>query len=201
MKLFQPGIRILFCTWVLTGCILQGCDLFDTRDPEPPASGSSKFVPPTSPDLVLSNLESAVGEKNTENYIRCLVDTLNSSQRFLFIPSAAAAGRYTATFSTWSLQAERSYFSALKTFTGASGASSLHLTGSFSILSTDSAVYEGRYDLLFRHGVSGVAENVSGTVQFVLHADRGSIWSISRWTDIPVADQTSWSEWKGRFAN
>ena len=201
MKQLPRGIFVFSCSVFLALITLTGCDMFDTREPEPPISGSSTFVPPTSPDLVLTNLAFAVSEKNTENYLRCLVDTLNSSQRFLFIPSAAAAGRYSSTFSSWSLQAERSYFSALKAFTGASGESSLRFTGSFSILATDSAVYEGSYDLLFRHGVSGVAESVKGTVQFVLHADRGSIWSISRWTDIPVLDQSSWSEWKGRFAN
>lgn len=185
---------------VLTLCT-QGCGLFETRDAEPPASGSSTFVPPTSPDLVLSNLEFAVSEKNTENYVRCLVDTLNSGQRFAFIPTASAAGRYASTFSSWSIQSERSYFSALATFTGASGSSRLTLTGAFSILSADSAVYDGSYDLLFRHGVSTVSETVKGTVQFVLHADRSSIWSITRWTDIPLPEQTSWSEWKGRFAN
>jgi len=179
----------------------SGCDLFSTRDPEPPSSGSSTFIPPTSPDLVLSNLENAVAEKSAENYIRCLVDTLNSSQRYLFIPSASAAGRYAATFADWSLQSERAWFSAMKAFSEADAPSSLTLTGSFSVIAADSAIYEGEYDLAFRHGVSSVAETVRGSLQFVLHIDRNSIWSISRWTDIPRNDETSWSEWKGRFAN
>jgi hypothetical protein len=179
----------------------SGCGLFETRDPEPPASGSSTFVPPTTPDLVLSNLEFSVSEKNTENYIRCLTDTVNSGVRLMFIPTTAAAGRYASTFSDWTVQSERSYFAALVAFTGTSATSQLTLTGSFSVLASDSAVYDGSYDLLFRHGVAGVAENVKGNVQFVLRTDRSSIWSITRWTDIPQTDQTSWSEWKGRFAN
>ncbi len=178
-----------------------GCDLFSTRDPEPPSSGSSTFVPPTSPDLVLANLENAVAEKSTENYLRCLVDTLNSNQRYLFIPSASAAGRYAATFAEWSLQSERAWFSAMKAFSEADAPSSLSLNGSFSVIAADSAIYEGTYDLAFRHGVSSVSETVRGNLQFVLHTDRNSIWSISRWTDIPRDDETSWSEWKGRFAN
>jgi hypothetical protein len=178
-----------------------GCGLFETRDPEPPVSGSSTFVPPTTPDLVLSNLEYSVSEKNTENYIRCLTDTANTGVRYLFIPTTAAAGRYASTFSEWTIQSERSYFSALVAFTGTSASSRLSLSGNFSVLTSDSAVYDGSYDLLFRHGVAGVSENVKGNVQLVLRTDRSSIWSITRWTDIPQTDQTSWSEWKGRFAN
>lgn len=186
---------------LLLALTAAGCDLFSTRDPEPPSSGSSTFVPPTSPDLVIANLENAVAEKSTENFLRCLVDTLNSSQRYVFIPTAAAAGRYVTTFAGWSLQSERAWFSALKAFSEADAPSSLALTGGFSVIAADSAIYEGEYDLSFRHGVSSVSENARGTLQFVMHTDRNSIWSITRWTDLPRGEETSWSEWKGRFAN
>jgi hypothetical protein len=181
--------------------IAGGCDLFETRDPEPPSSGSSTFIPPTSPDLVLENLGNSIAEKSAENYLRCMVDTLSSGRRFTFIPTAGAAGRYATTFMDWSLQSERAWFSALKAFADADAASNLALNGSFSVITADSAIYEGGYDLTFRHGVSNVAETVRGTLQFVLHTDRNSIWSITRWSDIPINDETSWSEWKGRFAN
>jgi hypothetical protein len=186
---------------LLCAVVLSGCDLFSTREAEPPSSGSSTFVPPTSADLVIENLENAVAEKNTENFLRCLVDTLSSSQRYEFFPTASAAGRYAATFSEWSLQSERAWFSAVKAFSDADAPSGLTLTGSFSVIAADSAIYEGRYDLSFRHGVSSMSETARGTLQFVLHTDRNSIWSITRWTDIPLTDETSWSEWKGRFAN
>lgn len=195
MKRFLAPLILVFAL------AAAGCDLFGTRDPEPPSSGSSTFVPPTSPDLVITNLENAVAEKSTENFLRCLVDTLSSSQRYEFIPTAAAAGRYATTFADWSLQSERAWFSALKAFSEADAPSSLALTGSFAVIAADSAIYEGEYDLAFRHGVSSVSENARGTLQFVMHTDRNSIWSITRWTDIPRDEETSWSEWKGRFAN
>lgn len=181
--------------------LLAGCGLFETRDPEPPSSGSSTFVPPTSPDLVIDNLEDAVAEKSAENYLRCLVDTLNSDQRYTFIPTAAAAGRYATTFASWSLQSERAWFAAMKAFAEDGAPASLTLTGAFSVIAADSAIYEGRYDLTWQHGVSGLAETVRGSLQFIMHTDRNSIWSITRWTDFPINDETAWSEWKGRFAN
>jgi hypothetical protein len=178
-----------------------GCGLFDTREPEPPTTGSSTFIPPTAPEIVLSNLEHAVAEINTENYIRCMVDTLNSERRFLFIPTTPAAGRYAGTFADWSMQSERSWFSAMKAFAPRDASASLTLLGSFLVTAADSALYEGRYEMTWRHGVSNVSETVQGTLQFIMHTDRNSIWSITRWTDISLPDATSWSEWKGRFAN
>lgn len=197
MKLLLTARILLTASCIL----LVGCGLFETRDPEPPTSGSSTFVPPTSPDLVLENLRNAVSEQSTENFLRCLVDTLNSDQRYEFIPSAAAAGRYASTFASWSLQSERAWFAAMKAFAEKDASSSLVLTGAFSVIAADSAIYQGSYDFTFRHGVSNLAETVRGSLQFVIHTNRNSIWSITRWTDFPISDETSWSEWKGRFAN
>lgn len=191
----------LLATALVCLMLAGGCGLFETRDPEPPTGGSATFVPPTSPDIVLANLENAVSEKNTENYIRCLVDTLNSGQRYVFFPTALAAGRYASTFANWTLQSERSWFAAIKAIAPKDAPAYLNLTGSFSVIAADSAVYEGGYELVLRHGVATISETVRGTLQFVLHTDRNSIWSITRWTDIPIDGESSWSDWKGRFAN
>ncbi|MBE0644958.1 MAG: hypothetical protein IH600_12820 [Bacteroidetes bacterium] len=199
MRLIQRPFLLLIVA--VAGLLTGACGLFETRDPEPPTSGSSTFVPATSPDIVLSNLENAVSEKNTENYVRCLVDTLNSERRILFIPTSSAAGRYASTFSDWSLQSERAWFAALKAFAPKDAPSYLNLNGSFAVIAADSAIYEAGYEMVFRHGVANVSETVRGTLQFVMHIDRNSVWSITRWTDISLPDETSWSDWKGRFAN
>ncbi len=201
MKSRLGRLSLLLLISVAITLLGTSCGLFETRDPEPPTSGSSTFVPPTSPDIVLSNLENAFAEKNTENYVRCLVDTLNSERRLVFIPTSSAAGRYASTFADWTLQSERTWFAALKAFAPKDAPSYLNLNGSFSVIAADSAIYEGSYELVFRHAVANVSETVRGTLQFVMHIDRNSVWSITRWTDIPLADETSWSEWKGRFAN
>ena len=180
---------------------VAGCGLFSTREPEPPKSNSSTFVPPTTPDLVLTNMEHAVSEKDAANYLRCLPDTLNSTRSFSFTPSATAAGRYVTTFLTWSLQSEKSYFSALVALTPTTASSSLVITGSFSIIASDSAIYNGDYQLTFQHGLSGVPETVRGTLQFVLATDRTSLWNVVRWIDNPIGSDPSWSDLKGRFAN
>lgn len=192
-----------FASVCLVGLLaaFMGCDVFSTRDPKKPTTGSSTFIPPTSFDLVLTNLQNAITERNTENYLRCFVDTLSSNRSFQFIPTASAAGRYATVFSAWSLQSERSYFSSLAALTPTSAASSLFLSGGFSIVSSDSAVYNGDYQLTFPHGIAGVSESFRGNVQFVLATDRNSFWSIVRWIDNTTGSEVAWSELKGRFAN
>jgi hypothetical protein len=181
--------------------LLSGCGLFETRNPEPPSNVGATFVPPTSPDIVLSNLILAIRERNTGNYLRCLPDTLSTDVQFRFIPTAAASGRYVSTFTSWSLASEQSYFNALTVFTDPQTTSSLELMGKFSVVAADSAIYDGSYLLTFLHSVPGVAQSVRGTLQFTLRPDRTFFWRIIRWVDNPDGDLPSWSEWKGRFAN
>jgi hypothetical protein len=195
MKSPGPYPFLFLCLFV------AACSLFETREPQKPTTGSSKFVPPTSPDLVLLNLQSAVSEMNTENYLRCLVDTLNSDRHFQFIPTTAAAGRYPTVFANWTLQSERSYFSSLKALTTGASQSSLLFSGSFTLIASDSALYNGDYTLTIPHGMTGIAETVHGNVQFTLSLNKNSFWNITSWSDTPVSSETSWSEWKGRFAN
>lgn len=180
---------------------VTGCELFSTRDPASPLTNSSTFIPATSADIVIQNLKSAIAEKNTVNYLRCLVDTLNSSRTFQFIPTAASAGRYAATFASWSMASEQAYFSSLVAHTQPSAASVLALNGTFTVLASDSAIYDGDYQCTFQHGVSGVPESVRGNLQFIIGVDKNSTWGITRWIDHPIGSEPSWSELKGRFAN
>jgi hypothetical protein len=193
--------RALHIMMLLVAISAAGCDLFGTRDPEPPQGGGSTFVPPTSPDLVLTNMAHAISEKNVVNYMRCFVDTLNSSNSYSFVPTAAASAQYAATFSSWTLQSERSYFSGLAASTPASATPVLILSGGFSVVTSDSAVYAGDYQLTFQHGISGVPETVRGNVQFIIAIDRNSFWGLTRWIDNPIGSEPPWSDLKGRFSN
>ncbi|MAT40204.1 MAG: hypothetical protein CL946_11440 [Ectothiorhodospiraceae bacterium] len=180
---------------------LAGCDIFETRDAEPPTVRGSSFVPPTTPSLALQNLQNAIAEKNLNDYLRCLVDTLSSDRHFEFIPTAGAAARYGSTFTDWNLRSEQTYFAAIVANTEDGDPSSLQLTGGFDITSSDSAIYNATYTLIFRHGVAGTPEEVTGTMLLTLATDRSNFWSIVRWTDLPDGTEPAWSDLKGRFAN
>lgn len=198
----MPAHRsIAFAICMFIAMSFAACDLFETREAEQPNQSGSTFIPPTSADLVLTNLRTAITERNTNNYLRCFVDTLHSSRQFVFHPTSSALSRYPALFSRWNLQSERAYFESIRALMSKDDASSLSFQGSFQLIASDSAVYNADYQLTFQHHVSGIPETVYGNVQFLFGTDRNKTWSIIDWIDTNNGAPTSWSELKGRFGN
>lgn len=175
--------------------------MFETRAPEDPRQGGSTYQPPTSPDLVLTNLKNAIAERNTENYIRSLVDTLSSSRRFEFLPTSSASGRYPSIFANWSTASERTYFDNIRSVMQETATSSLILTGQLQVLGPDSAFYNADYQLTFPHELPSIPQSVRGNIQLSLATDRNKIWSIHRWIDTGFDSEPSWSDLKARFSN
>jgi hypothetical protein len=181
--------------------ILAACGILETRTPQPPAQTSSTFVPATSPSIVLDNLTNAVRERNTDNYIRCLVDSNFSDKRFSFVPTQVAQSTYAIKFNGWSLSSERGYFENLKSQTPSTATALLFFSSQkFESVQSDSALFTGAYDLVFQHDQSGVPQEAKGTLQFYLATDRNKLWSIYRWIDLQTGSDFSWSEMKGRFS-
>src|SRR6202008_3285660 len=102
---FTQSVVLVLCT-----VSLQKCDIFQTRDPEPPTQSTSTRKPPDTPEIVLDNLKSAIQEHNVENYIRSFVDTtLPGAPSFSF----SASGDFAGLFRSWQLEDERRYFQNL----------------------------------------------------------------------------------------
>jgi hypothetical protein len=180
---------------------LVSCGILETRTPQPPAQTSSTFVPATSPSIVLDNLINAVRERNTDNYIRCLVDSNFSDKKFSFVPTQEAQSKYAIKFNDWSLSSERGYFENLKSQTPSTATALLFFSSQrFESVQSDSALFTGAYDLVFQHDVSGVPQEAKGTLQFYMTTDRNKLWSIYRWIDLQTGSDFSWSEMKGRFS-
>ena len=181
---------------------ISACDIFGTRDPESPTQTSSNYRPPTQPDIVLENLQNAVAERNTENYLRSFVDSTYSNRRFEFIPTQEAQNQYFSVFSRWSLQSEREYFENLRAQTMPTAFSTLVFSDDrFESLQSDSAVYNANYTVVFQHGRADTPTEVRGNLLFYLAADSRNNWVIYRWIDFKTGSDFSWSELKGRFSN
>lgn len=71
-----------------------GCGLFEPRTPEAPTQSSETFLPATDPLIVISNLQSAIEQKSTPNYMQCLADPLAGVHTFTFIPSSEGTALY-----------------------------------------------------------------------------------------------------------
>ncbi|MFC2092992.1 hypothetical protein ACFLSV_03745 [Bacteroidota bacterium] len=192
-------LKIILFLFVL----ISGCGLFDTRDVEPPTDPRSNFTPPTSPDIVIVNLQFAVAEKNLNNYMACFVDTNFSSRKFNYQADVSSQVQYPTIFLFWNLSSEKSYYTTLLALTNAQSNSHLFLSDEMLSISLDTAIYDADYLLRFEHQRPTVAQTLKGKLRFYLAADSRNLWSIHSWFDFkePTANDTTWSVLKANFLN
>ena len=178
---------------------MAGCDLLQTREPEQPSASGSTFVPPTIDSIVISNLQFAIGEKNKENYLRCLVGTNFSDKVFQFQPTSESAAKYASVFSNWTVASEEQYFKNLSESKPGGFARLDFFNPVFAQRPPDEVLFEAKYHLIFQHQNSSIPQEGRGNVQLSLVRDGRSSWSIYRWIDFRDTSEITWSDFKGSF--
>ena len=168
------------------------CNIFETRDPEPPSSTTSTFEPPVTPETVLRNFRSAVMENNPDNYLRCFVDT--AVRPYLFVPSADVRPN----FPEWSLADENRYFRSMGS--ALDGHSALDDSVQPANFWSDST-FTVRYALQVPHADARAPRLVQGSMLLHLAVDAQGRWAIDRWEDIriPSLPDSTWSYLKFWF--
>ncbi len=193
--------------FVVVTISLSQCALFETRNPEEPSGSGTNYLQPTSEVIVLSNLQNAVKERNTENYIRCLADsTQGAKQTFRFEASSEALATFAEQFRQWSLSSERQAFSSMVSKVSASSVSELlFVNGRYEIRVPDSAVYVADYILRMPHSAASIATTASGSVRLTIIPNQFNQWSIVRWIDSKSGSNdtipSTWSLLKAQFSN
>lgn len=177
---------------------MEGCGIFDTRTPQQPNTSRSTYVPPTSPDLVISNLTYSIQEKNVDNYINCI-----SPGAYSFIPDSKSQLLYGTIFQNWSINAERNYMNNLIAQTNSSATSDLFLdNANLTSLSPDSAVYQANYTVVFQHNRTDIPKSAVGTITLFLKANESNLFYIVKWEDFRMNDTDfTWSALKANFSN
>ncbi len=182
------------CLLLLAAPLLAGCDLFETRDPQPPNQAASTFKPPDTPEILRDNFVAAVQEHNVTNYMRCLVDTTATTQRFVFAPSAG----YETVFQTWKLDDEQRYFQNLGDPSG--GVPVLDFSNMQELNRTaTSAELTMEYFLYYPHRRTDVSRQVKGFMHLYLLVDNRQQWVIGRWEDTKTTSDSTWSYLKAHF--
>ena len=171
--------------------MMQSCDLFQTREPQPPTQSSSTHEPPSSPESVMRNFRYAVIEYNVDNYVSCFSDT--SLRQFVFVPS-----NYYSVFNQWNVESERQYFLNLGS-PPAITPPTLTLAIQDSSFSSDTARYSANYKLFFPHHRTDVAQNVEGNMQLYFIRDGQGLWSVYRWEDSRTTSDSTWSYLKAKI--
>jgi hypothetical protein len=186
--------------FMLLASSMLGCSLFDTRDPENPVQSSASYDPPTTVDIVFSNLVSSFQDRNSINYARAFADSSFSGRSFAFEPTAQAASQYAGVFASWNKVSEQQYFDNFKGQLQPSAVPVLIIARTSESPGADSAFVEGTYQLSIPHTITGVPQSAVGRYQFYLIRDSRQYWVIWRWVDL--ANQPSdftWSDFKGTF--
>ena len=184
---------VLFSFSLVSSCI------FDTRTPDSPAEPSANFKPPTEPSDVFSNMVNAFADKNALNYRRSFADSSTAGRSFVFEPTSQALSKY-GVFLGWDRQSEEQYFSNITVQLQPLMTPSLQFNFVTQSVSTDSAFFEGSYQLGVPHTRSSVPQTALGQAHFYLIKDNVQNWVIWCWVDL--ANQQgdfSWSDVKGEF--
>lgn len=183
--------------------LIVGCSLFDTRPPETPITAGSNFEPPTSPSIVLRNLESALISANAGDYRKCFSDTTQGLPSFVFTASSQGLASAPSTFANWKIDDEELYAQNIFAELQKGELASVTFTPSdvTGVPIADSVGFTASYIVRFPHTRTNVQQVAEGTLQFTFRQSRKNEWYISSWRDIVAENKTSWSVIKARFVN
>ena len=170
-----------------------GC-LLSTRTAERGEGGGSVWVPPTSPEIVVQNLQAALEAGIFGDYTRAFTDD------FAFEPDGADVVQLSIerpgedVFADWTRDVETQVAEAIS---GGATEVTLGLT-----LLTEQLVDEGRlqkymYTLTVVRG--GAPQVYQGQAWFVIRQEATGDWLIAHWLDVITPDTVeSWGRLKGR---
>lgn len=177
---------------------LSGCDIFSTRDAQPPTVPRTNLPQAFERETLIDNFISSYRDRSVFDYINCFSDSVFTNRSFNFIASSGAASQYPA-LQDWTLRQEENYFknviSAIPDIPII-----LFLSNSNFSQQGDSLVYSASYSLSVPFEQTGIPQNYQGDLIFYMLRDN-LIWKIYFWQDIKSSEAPSWSELKGRFSN
>lgn len=192
---------ILICL-IISGFWVLCQSPFSIRDPELPKTVRSTWVPPYSPDLVLTNMKNAISEKNIENYTRCLIDSAYSRRNFIFEPSPEVFATHPAVFLYWNRTAEQSVMQQVNSLVPSDSILYVNFFDEGTdIISADSAVFNRSYHLEVHHTEGNIPVVFEGYSQFWIAPDERGEWSIYRWIDNTSNELPTWSSLKASIGS
>ena len=188
----------IFSLLLISFFIFKGCGIFDTRTPEQPVTIRSTFVPPTTPELVITNLQYSILEKNSDNYVKCISPT-----NYFYVPDSKSQLIYGTIFQNWNIQSEKNYLNNIISQSNTNSTSTLFLDNpSFTTITPDSVIYKSDYIIVFQHNRANVPKSGTGNLTISLKANENNLFYINKWEDFRKHDTDfTWSELKANFSN
>lgn len=189
----RSAARLALLSLLLTG----GCALFEPRDSQRPDEGEAiDWLPPLSPNAVLTNLATVVEALEPHLYQELLADS-GWVRPFRFVADPAVS----VPEPSWGLEEELTCWQALSDrFLAEQTLPALALLRTDSLLGGDSASYTADYRLDFPAGQTQAAAAYAGTLRLALSRNgRTGNWAIHRWEDWGGDSLASWTQLKRGF--
>ncbi len=187
---------LLFVGWLFT-IWGSGCDLFQLREPEPPAPGGEQWLFPDTPSKVLTNFQNAVNNFNLSLYLRCF-----DRDQFLFLPEERLLhGPSGDLYQNWDFEVESTRVEQLfQSLDLGHFPSPIILNLTFEVVDStlEQVRIEATYDLQVYLRESPGEAHARGTSLFTLERDPSSLWSIVQWEDQADSGYLSFAEIKAR---
>ncbi|MCK5130567.1 MAG: hypothetical protein KAR40_00265 [Candidatus Sabulitectum sp.] len=178
---------------VLIALAFSSCNLFEPRIPERPTNAGVVWVVPTSPDIVVVNMQSALNGKSAL-YMECFTEF------FVFYADTNDINDYpTYNFSAWTKIEESNTVTALFAVAPADST----ITAQFLIdmsnpdpaAPTDSAtIYRGYTITVPQSYHSGTGTPAVGIAELHMVEDSDGLWAIREWYDVRH-EEASWVTW------
>ncbi len=184
----------------LLTCLLlsffTGCSLFAPRTPEAPVERTGTYLQPDTPQRVIENMQHAIRERQTQNYVRSFTET------FYFEPDPLVRSREPSLWQQWGKTEEQAYFSRLVVSAQPSASFSLQLfDAQEEYLQETRFRYQATYLLRVPHQRidEGIPSEVQGYLLWVIERGPDGLWYLTHWVDQAQGDAPTWSELKAAF--
>lgn len=184
--------KLAVSIFLLTGVLVIGCDLFQTRDPEDPVGARGSWEVPLTPSEVLTNLTLALFERNASNYMRSF-----QPDSFAFFADPQVLLQQPS-IADWDYARELAHINSLL------GEGVLPRDSVIFVLFTateqtvigDTARVTTRYDLTAQVALSGAPGPMAGEAEFSMRIGSQGYWEIVGWSDRRTEELASWSDLK-----
>jgi len=185
---------MLIRTFLLFGIMIIFCACrspFSTREPETPVENQSSWMPPLSPELVLTNLQNAILERNSENFIRCL----SSAERtYTFTPDPDVMANYGEIFNNWNITNEQTVIQQVFSLVPSDSSAFLIFPVDVrEVPGADSTIFLKKYLLEIHSLQDDLPKIYEGQVEYWLYPNTQGEWSIYKWIDFTLGGSQSWS--------
>ncbi len=188
--------------------LLQACNLFTPREPEPPISAGSQALwqTPTQPEILFANLSQAFASLNAVDYTRSFspvptTDNLTGI-RFTFTPTPETAAQAAGLFSNWDIFSERRFFENFRNQVAPRTSPSFTLTITERLVVSQT---EQRLAIIYRLQATYTNPTLlpvcEGQSQLVIKQSAQGFWYIESWQDFRRENPFTLSELKRLLIN